>query len=566
MKIFKTMHFKEKYVKFLVVIGLIMIATTIFSYTISERKPWFGVYSGENHDWLTASTLIFSDNWYREGAWNLRFGMYNNPASPENTTQLSRSPYLSYPPGAVIPVYMISMLSQHEPSVSMVMRYNLFNHLMITIFLALTIYFFLRSLKLRTGIAFSFALIPILLELFLPSPFYYHQNSFFSDQAVILPFVLVVFLEVLRADASGRRRKVIDILQGLVFCYGVFTDWFFIFIAIVFYLKRLIFGEIGFRDRKEFFHGSLKFAAGPVAGFALFVIHMTIFMWGDLGYAVEWLKVKYLARAGMASSDTKSKWDYYQDILGHINQGYGTAGIIIIFITMLFVVALSVYLLIRKLKARSISSEVLRIAQLAFIIVVPCVLQISVLINHSAVHSFSVLKLSVVVSVVPFVLIPVFLAVMARDLNRKVNFSHAMVVVMIPALLLAGFYLAMVHDGYKEFFRERNAYWYLLATATTRNTKANDIVFSPEMYVSTGPPQPLSLTMKRVYQIKAVDEIGEKIKDTQGDYRVAILFWRKPEPGTYWYSVMLSADSTKQDSEVFCAYFSPESIRKYLDA
>lgn len=559
------MYLNDKYVKFLAVIGLIMIATTIFSLSISERKPWFGVYSGANHDWLTASTLIFSDNWYREGAWNLRFGMYNNPASPENTTRLSRSPYLSYPPGAVIPIYIISVLSQHEPSVSMVMLYNLLNHLMISIFLALTIYLFLRSLKIRAGIAFAYAMIPILLELLLPSPFYYHQNSFFSDQAVILPFVIVVFLEVLRADASGRRRKVIDLLQGLVFFYGVFTDWFFVFVAVAFYLKRLIFGEIGLRDRKEFFRGTLKFAAGPVAGFALFVIHMTFFMWGDLGYAVEWLKDKYLVRGGMTSPDLITKVDYFRQILSHIDQGYGTSGMIIIFITIIFVASLSVYLLVRRLKARSVSSEVLRIAQLAFIVTIPCVMQISVLMQHSAIHSFSVLKLSVVISVVPFVLIPVFLAVMARDLSSKVNFSHAIVVVMIPALLLAGFYLAIVHDGYKEFFQERNAYWYSLATATTSNTKANDIVFSPDMLVPTGPPQPLSLTMKSVYQIKTVDEIGEKIKDAQGDYRVAILFWEEPDPGTYWYAVVLYADSTKQDS-AFCAYFSPESIRKYLDA
>jgi hypothetical protein len=561
----RTKQLNSKDVHFFAVIGLILIATTIFSYTVFERKQWFGVYSGENHDWLTASTLIFSDNWYREGAWNLRFGMYDNPASPEFTTQLSRAPYLSYPPGAVIPVYMISMLSQHEPSVSMVMSYNLFNHLVITILLALTVYYFLRSLKLRAEIAFPFAVIPILLELFLPSPFYYHQNSFFSDQAVILPFVIVVFLEVLRTDATGRLRKVIDLLQGLVFFYGVFTDWFFVFVAFVFYLNRLLSGEIGFRDRKEFFRGTFKFAVWPFLGLALFGIHMTIFMWGNLGSAFDYLQNKYFVRAGMDSYDKTTKWEYFQQVKGHIVQGYGSVGMIILYITLIFVVSTGFYLLIRKLKKSSVSSEARRIAQLAFIIVVPCILQLYVFINHSAIHSFSVLKLSVVIAVVPFVLLPVFLVILSRDLKMRINSSHAMIFVMLPAILLTGLYVAWVHPGYKEFFAEKNQYWYRLAAATTSHTGANDIVFSPEMYVPDRPPQPLSLTMKRMYQIKAIDEIGEKIKDSQGYYRVVLLFSRPPEPGSYWYPAVLAADRTTQDT-VFCAYFSPESIRKYLDA
>lgn len=48
--------------KALAIAGLVLIAISIFAFTVKERRPWFGVYSGENHDWLTASTVMFTDN------------------------------------------------------------------------------------------------------------------------------------------------------------------------------------------------------------------------------------------------------------------------------------------------------------------------------------------------------------------------------------------------------------------------------------------------------------------------------------------------------------------------
>ncbi|MHB1325787.1 MAG: hypothetical protein ACYDGS_08890 [Thermoleophilia bacterium] len=155
---------------------------------------------------------------------------------------------------------------------------------------------------------------------------------------------------------------------------------FFIFVALVFYLKRLLYGEIGFRDRKDFFKGTLKFAAGPVSGIALFGIHLTIFMWGNLGFAIEYLSHKYFVRAGMDSYDSTTKGEYYQQIMAHVVQGYGSAGKIIRYITIIFVVLVGFYSLIRKLNKSSVSSEARRITQLAFIVVAPCILQLFVFI------------------------------------------------------------------------------------------------------------------------------------------------------------------------------------------
>ena len=507
--------------------------------------------------------MIFTDNWFREGIWNLRFGMYEEPKSPELSTQISRDPYISYPPGSVLPVFALSLVSGHEPSASMVMGYDLLNHLLVTVVLALTVFFFLISLKLRPVYAAAFALIPIALEQLLPAPFYFFQNSFFSDQAVILPFALVILLEVLRADATGRRRRVIDLSQGLVFFYGAFTDWLFAFVFAVFLVKRLASGEIGFRRGKRFRRGDFSFAAGFGAGIALFVIHLTVMMWGNLGWAYAYLDHKYFVRSGTGSSDGFSGFmSYFRAIRKNVWQGYGRTGELLVMFSILFVVALAVYLFVAP-RRLGVSGEVRRITQLTFIVVTPCILQMYVFLDHSAVHNFSALKLSLPITIVPFVCFPVFLAVLARDLWPRLTLPRTLPFVTLAALVLAVSYAALEHGNYTRFFAGRDAEWYRFAAVTGRHSNASDVVFSPDMEIPYHPPQPVALSMKRVYRISSVAQIQDRITSATGKYQVEVIFLHPPLPGSYWARVAAAADSSLRDSDGTCyIFFSAARMRR----
>ena len=549
--------------KIIAVAGLVAATLALFTYTVDARRPWFGVYSGQNHDWLTASSVIFTDNWFREGIWNLRFGMYEEPKSPELSTQISRDPYISYPPGSVLPVFAISLLSNHEPTAGLVMSYDLLNHLLVTLVLSLTVFFFLNSLKLKPVFAAAFALVPIALVQLLPSPFYYFQNSFFSDQAVILPFVLAVFLEVLRADAAGRRRRTIDILLGLVFFYGAFTDWLFVFVFIAFFLKRLLAREIMLRPWRRFLRGSFGFAAGFLSGIALFFIHLTVMMWSNLGWAFENLYHKYFVRSGIDYDPGFRGRRYYLNvILGHIQQGYGWFGELLVLFSILFVATVGVYIFI-KAAGKGVSREVRRIAQLAFITVTPCAMQMTVFLEHSAVHSFSALKLAVPLAIVPFVCFPVLLAVLLRDLVPKLDLSRTLPFVAPAAVATALLYAVANHGGYRQFFAHQNDYWYNIVAVTKRHDAPDDVVFSPDMEIPYHPPQPVALSMKRVYLVSSVEQIRQKLAIATGDYRVEIIFINRPRPGSYWYSAIAGADSSIQDSDgTLYLFFSRASIQK----
>ncbi|MBU2524949.1 hypothetical protein KKG71_07185, partial [Patescibacteria group bacterium] len=178
------------------VILLLIILCGTFAYSVKVRSPWFGKLSVGHHQWLTGSTLVFTKNWFRDGAFKSYFAMYENPKSIESPAK--RGIYASYPPGAIIPIYAISKIINKEPTPAMVMSYNLANQFFITLLLIATVFIFLRRLGLPLFYTFLFSLIPLATELFLPAPMYWHQNVFFSDQAVILPFIFFIFLEILR--------------------------------------------------------------------------------------------------------------------------------------------------------------------------------------------------------------------------------------------------------------------------------------------------------------------------------------------------------------------------------
>lgn len=593
---------------------LVLVALVLFIYSVEKREQWFGVYSGEYHDWLTATTVLVASDWRDEGALKTRFAMFENPASPEFASFRDRLPYVSYPPGAVIPVYLVSYLTGDAPSVGMVMGYNLANHLLITIFLALTAFFFLRSLKMSVWLAFLFALAPILLELFLPYPFYFQQNVFFAQQAVLLPFSVAVFLEVLRGNAPERRRGTIDVILGLVFLYGIFTEWLFVFVAAVFYVKRLLTGEIGIRPGAAFLSGSLRLLAWPLAGLALFFAYLMAAMWEERGWALSTVLAKFFARSGAESGAGASRLDNLRNTRAHIVEGFGPHGKLLIYASVIFIVAAIAYLAYARLAKKTAPVEISRSAQLAAIIFIPSALHLLVFQQHAANHSFAVLQLAFSIAIIPFVLMPLCLAVVVRGaLWRGADLGRIMALFLLPVLMTAGAYVAVTHGNHKAFFGPKNEYWYQVADAASRNIGPHDIVFSPDMEVPLHPPHRLSLSMKRVHLVgtsgaakevfeiatgfyrtlltfwadrpgadgwrqevaaagrslrggfdsEAIEEMRDILEDASGDYRVVILFWEEPPAGSSWRRAVDAADASVEDG-AFYVFFDRESFARLL--
>ncbi|MBI5680413.1 MAG: hypothetical protein HZC47_05940 [Methanobacterium sp.] len=514
---------------FLCVLLLLAITTTVFEYTIKIREPYFGDVSYNSNEWLTSSTVKFTKNWYRENPVSLKFAMLENPRSIEFPTLESRDPYTSYPPGTIIPIYIISKINQEEPSHALVMKYNRTNHFFIAFILALIIFFFLLQLRIGHLNAFLFSIIPIMIELLLPGTLYWHQNEFFSDQAIILPFVLFIFLEVIRSsvEKDSRSLTIITIFQAFLTFYGVLTDWFFVFVVFVVYIKRLIASQIKWNNGKlNFIIESLKYWLMPIIAVFLFILQ--VYMLNSVNKTIS----KFLERSGEYTGTSTGSWPFMDVILKNINYAYGNS-VEYAFIISIFVLSgILIFLVFIYLKGEKVDDDVKKILYLIGMLIIPCILQIFVFKNHSALHQFSILKLSPFIATVPFILLPILIYFILKNICTITDQTAKKVKIIFLFIFLvsssvSGVLIAQEHSQYKNVFQQVDGYCKDIGTSIERNTGYNDIVFSPDLQIPENPPELLSYSTKRVYKANSLEEIKSKLPVTNEKYEIVILFENK---------------------------------------
>lgn len=540
----------------LVAVFLVVVFTfTLFSYTVEVRRPWFGKLSPYHHQWLTGSAVKFTKNWYREGALKLRFVMFEEPRSVEFPTLDSREPYISYPPGTIFPLYIISKLKGDEPGPAVVMAYNIANHLLIALFLALMAFFLLYGARFSAPFSFAMALVPPVVEMLMPAPLYWHQNVFFSDQAVILPIALFLFLEVIRDHVTGNKAVAYMLagLQAAVFICGALTDWIFYFVAVAVFIKRILTGAF----RKRLLRGAINaLLFWWPAALALLVLALQLFRFH---YDIMG---KLLFRAGLSEPGSAYTARFYETFWkGYVAQGYGKPAIYILWFSLAATLFLLLFALHARLRKKSVHGGLKNMIAMTAMLTVPFFAQIYIFKNHSAIHDFSALKFSLTLALVPFVLLPcvalLFLerrmleragltvagrrnegdenaaeneTAEGRRIRREEKVKRKLVegrlrlakaVVALAALAVAVTYTAFQFPRYKDFFPAPGDY--TVENFIAANTAYEDVVFSAQYEIPYNPPQQLSYSMKRVYKVESVDEIYEKVAGIEEEYVVNFL-------------------------------------------
>ncbi len=533
------------------VLVLLALAVGIFSYTVKIREPWFGTLSPRHHQWLTGSTVKFEKNWYREGAWNLRFLMLESPASIETPTPVSRTPYPSYPPGTILPIHLLCKALGAAPTPAVVMTYNLAGHLLVALFLGLTVQVVLRRIGADAVVATSLSAVPVVLMLLLPGPLYFHQNVFFSDQAIILPFAVFVFLEVARGDVKGpRSAAVLAIVQSLVFFWGVLTDWFFFDIGLVVYAKRIARREMGERP-KSFLLKSAAYWGPSILVMALFALQLNSV---DL---IPGLIEKFRFRAGISQEGASYVTDFFRQFWkGHFALNFGEIAIYLVWASLLVFLACLVVVSVRRFRGVSAGERSVELLSAIGIYLVPCFLHTYLLKNHSVNHDFAALKFATPIATVPFVLAPILLVtLLAKDASLSVRaaatvpggkapgkgrskgeggtgaFNSRALFTAVVLVAAAAAYAVHEHPRYRTMCPPPESSYAMIGDFIAGNTGYEDVVFSPYFEIPVNPPQLISYTMKRVYRIGSVDEMARFLQGTDGDYVVNILLAGSPASG-----------------------------------
>jgi len=513
---------------------LILFVCAAFGLSVRQRAPWFGDTGANMAGAMTAGTAGMAAQWYRDGGWHLGFVMYWEPRSIETPTLVSRIPYVSYPSGAVIPIYFLSLALGEPPSPSIVMAYNLANQALIALLLALLVYGLFCRMAFHSFAAALTAGIAASLYLWMPSPFWEHQMGFFSDQAVLLPWALFVFLEMLRENVeTARARRAISVVQGLTAFWGVYTDWLFLLVTICAFLVRVFRG--GFRRPwKRFLLESILFWLPVAIALVVFLVQIhhagaltdlaARFTYrtgvdGNAGRLLRTAPGEWSWRSLFALSFDSRFWSVF------IPQGYGGAGKPLILLSAaLFLLGISGLFLFKlpclrrkfaiNVESRAGAGDALSVM---FLFLAPCFIHYQLLKEHSSffLHSFAALKLALPLAVTPFVLAP---AALVSELPFRGGLTREAVryAVIMISVLCAVAYLCAVNPQRNAFYAQQRPGNYERPGAfIAANTRFEDIVVSNNFTI---PRNFIVFSMKQVHQIRDIEDIQRVVKGVDGEY------------------------------------------------
>src|SRR5580704_1690304 len=113
----------------------------VYVVVLDWRFPYIHQLPVFDLDYITTVMMMFARNWWIEGPWHMLFSMPYAPLSVEMATpDLRHGMYQSWPPGAVLSLYLVAKLTGTEPNITMINWLNVAGHGLIALCLALSTY------------------------------------------------------------------------------------------------------------------------------------------------------------------------------------------------------------------------------------------------------------------------------------------------------------------------------------------------------------------------------------------------------------------------------------------
>ena len=544
----------------------ILVSLILFGYTIKIRRPWFGTFSLQQRWQLNLGiSLLFTKIWYREGIFKSRFAMIERPDSIEFPGLQSRKIYASYPSGSLIPVFLLSKIRGHEPTIGLIMKYNLANHFLMALCLCWLIFFLLRQIGCSLWQAFWFSLIPLVMVLLLPGPLYYFQNVYFAEQAFFLPYIMVVLLEILRDYRLKQwQRRIVNLLQAFLFFYGTLIGWLFIPLALIIYLKRIISKEIG-NSILRFIKKSFIFWLPVIIALCLFALQLYLLN------AFPLLQNAFQRRSdlGRRGEAVYQAYFYQRVWLGYVGRLLGSAAVFLIRGSWVIFLLSLLYAGFNWLARRSMHASIKKLILFTGILILPIMIHLYLLKSFVLTHEFTALRFLIPLATIPFILLPILMSLMLRselenlinrfrkpirlleNIKQRLKNKRLIPVGICCLLLLAFYYTLSYHPEYSDLFKKVGVEGKKLGEFVDLNTRYEDIVFSDHFNIKAVYDPTLIFSMKWIYRINSLDHIYKKVKDIKKEYIINILRDKQKMPAPWLKKLISTAyDVRKQKNLV----------------
>ncbi len=462
---------------FIVAIG----CAVLFCWSGQGRDRYLGFVTDDGHQWLTGSTLKFAKNWHADGVWADRWAMLENPASVEFPDLQSRGVYPSYPPFSIVGPFVLShakrIFGGGELDVRDLQLYNRFNQFVIAVLLAVSIFFLTGS--------FAGAWSGAAIYIFHPVLYYYHQQTFFADHAVLVLFVGLVVSELAAILWPDRRRRC-DAVSCAVLVFAIATDWLGWVLAPLLFLHRVATRS----DRSPMVReASLCFL--PLFGVAV--------LYGLQLVALDAFPVlvhRFFVRIGADPEGHAAASKFFSQFwLGYM----GKLETLLYFATL---IACAVGAFKTAKEKRSLRESPL-FSWALFLVLLPPLVHVLVLRNHSSIHGFSAMKFFVPLALFPFALVPEFVARRWFPGQRRA--------IVLVAAMMGGLYVARDHRDWEGLFPDTKTDL-TLAGRVRSHAQFQHVYFSKEFEIEGNPPFQLAYSGKRVYRFRADADIRAEMK------------------------------------------------------
>lgn len=487
---------KLNIVSVMILIGLTGIIFTVFQVFYMPHD--FDNLGGK-HAWVSGSTIKYVNMWLEEGAGKLHFTNMEKFPSIELQSFEEREPYVTYPPGVTVMVWLGAKLcGKSHIDIYFLKHFQLIMYGIESILMALLIYVFCeRNVKAGEKSKLILSVAIATLWMTLPVNNWFLTNIYWTDLAVYLWIIAYLLLEsVSDWDAlSGKAKKVAEALKSIVIVAGVLTEYYFCIVVFFGFLFNIVY-TVKNADGKKLrcvIKSSLKYII-PV------VVALTIYIW-QMSYTNNWagqLADTFLHRTGVAHTE---------DVTGEFKEGFLNAitcsSILraVLLIVVEGIAGICIIIAACRKKLINIFTDKSAIA-VAMLIVTP-VVQLLMFWNHSSIHQYSMVKVGLQIIGVLLGITGLISNAQKRTKLQKIAAVFVGVFSFVCILLATGY-----PGRIKEFYEEKNKVLdYSIAEAIAQNTGFDDVCFSFTYVISNNPPMDICVSEKMVYEIASIDDV-----------------------------------------------------------
>jgi hypothetical protein len=418
----------------------------VYIVVLDWRFPYIHQLPVFDLDYITAVTMMWARNWWIEGPWHMLFSMPYASLSVETATpDLRHGMYQSWPPGAVVSLYLVALLTNTEPNIAMINWLNVAGHGLIALFLGLSAYFVARVLRRPAIEGVALAIVAACLVLFPRGPVFFFSQVYTFDTHIVVFYALLLFVATLEVAAVSRAAaaKWCYVGQLAILTSGLFVDWLFYFVYAVWFALRCYGSRSGY-GRRLGRNEAITLFVLPLVTFAIFLVWRmvtpgSIATQEGLVASLRALLWKLVYRLGDTDDHPVTFGSFFGPFWeAHRTLFWNGAPVLIAagFVACLALFAILFVTTRNDLKQRAVWFGLLSVFLLS---IIPAYAQMIVLKQHTHIHPWSTAKIVVPLAMVPGVFLPLLVATAIEQWRERMTSWGAIALRTISSLGVVAF-------------------------------------------------------------------------------------------------------------------------------